>query len=93
MRDGRVRRAYLGVVGGPRPLPPPLAHDLGRPRGLEVVQLLDRSPAAAAGVRPGDLIVELDGRPIRASATCSASSSASSSDATSTSRSRGTRAS
>jgi S1-C subfamily serine protease len=65
MRDGRVRRAYLGVVGGPRPLPPPLARDLGRPRGLEVVQLLDKSPAAKAGVRPGDLIVELDGSPIQ----------------------------
>jgi S1-C subfamily serine protease len=64
MRDGRVRRAYLGVVGGTRPLPAALAHDLGRGRALEVVQLLDRSPAASAGVRPGDLIVELDGRPI-----------------------------
>ena len=64
MRDGRVRRAYLGVVGGTRPLPAALAHDLGRGRGLEVVQLLDRSPASSAGVRPGDLIVELDGRPI-----------------------------
>src|SRR5438034_2278555 len=64
MRDGRVRRAFLGVVGGTRPLPAALAHDLGRGRGLEVVQLLDRSPASSAGVRPGDLIVELDGRPI-----------------------------
>jgi S1-C subfamily serine protease len=64
MRDGRVRRAYLGVVGGTRPLPAALAHDLGRGRALEVVQLLDKSPAASAGVRPGDLIVELDGRPI-----------------------------
>jgi S1-C subfamily serine protease len=64
MREGRVRRAYLGVVGGSRPLPPVLAHDLGRARALEVVQLLDASPAATAGVRPGDLIVELDGRPI-----------------------------
>jgi S1-C subfamily serine protease len=64
MREGRVRRAYLGVAGGSRPLPPVLAHDLGRQRALEVVQLLDRSPAAAAGVRAGDLIVELDGRPI-----------------------------
>jgi S1-C subfamily serine protease len=64
MREGRVRRAYLGIVGGPRPLPAPLAHDLGRPRGLEVIQLLDNSPAARAGVRPGDLIVELDGRSI-----------------------------
>ncbi len=64
MRDGRVRRAFLGVVGGTRPLRPALAERLGRRRGLEVVQLLDGSPAAAGGVRAGDVIVELDGRPI-----------------------------
>lgn len=63
-RTGRVRRAYLGVVGGTRPLPGPLAATLGRARGLEVVQLLAASPAAGAGVRPGDLIVELGGQPI-----------------------------
>jgi S1-C subfamily serine protease len=62
--EGRVRRAFLGIVGGTRPLRPALAERLGRRRGLEVVQLLDGSPAAAAGVRPGDVIVELDGRPI-----------------------------
>ena len=64
MRDGRVRRAYLGIVGGTRRLAPPLAARLGRNAGLEVVQLLDGSPAAAAGVRAGDVIVSLDGRPI-----------------------------
>jgi S1-C subfamily serine protease len=64
LRDGRVRRAFLGVVGGTRPLRPALAARLGRRRGLEVVQLLDGSPASAAGVRAGDVIVELDGRPI-----------------------------
>jgi S1-C subfamily serine protease len=64
MRDGRVRRAYLGVVGGTRPLPPALARDLGRGRALQVIQLLEGSPAARAGVRPSDLIVELDGSPI-----------------------------
>ena len=64
MWDGRVRRAFLGVVGGTRPLRPALAERLGRRRGLEVVQLLDGSPAAAGGVRAGDVIVELDGRPI-----------------------------
>jgi S1-C subfamily serine protease len=64
MRDGRVRRAFLGVVGGSRPLPPRLASDLGRRQGLEVVQLLEGSPAASAGIRPGDLIVELDGSPV-----------------------------
>jgi S1-C subfamily serine protease len=64
MRDGRVRRAYLGIVGGTRRLPAALAARLGRPAGLEVVQLLEGSPAAAAGVRAGDVIVSLDGRPI-----------------------------
>jgi S1-C subfamily serine protease len=61
MTDGRVRRAYLGIVGGTRPLRPRLADRFGRRTALEVVQLLDGSPAAAGGVRPGDLIVELDG--------------------------------
>lgn len=64
IRDGRVKRAYLGVVGGSRPLPPRMAADLGRRQALEVVQLLEGSPAAAAGVRPGDLIVELNGSPV-----------------------------
>ena len=64
IRDGRVRRAYLGVVGGTRRLPVALAERLGRPSGLEVVQLLEASPAATAGIRAGDLIVSLDGRPI-----------------------------
>ncbi len=64
MRDGRVRRAYLGIVGGTRRLPPALATRLGRTVGLEVVQLLDGSPAAKAGVRAGDIIVSLDGKPI-----------------------------
>jgi S1-C subfamily serine protease len=64
MRDGRVRRAYLGIVGGTRRLPPALAEQLGRGAGLEVVQLLDGSPAAGGGVRAGDVIVSLDGRPI-----------------------------
>jgi S1-C subfamily serine protease len=64
MKDGRVRRAYLGIVGGTRPLPQPLQASLGRTRALEVVQLLDHSPAAAGGVRPGDLILDLDGQPV-----------------------------
>jgi S1-C subfamily serine protease len=64
MRDGRVRRAYLGVVGGTRRLPGALAERIGRPSALEVIQLLDASPAALAGIRAGDLILSLDGRPI-----------------------------
>lgn len=62
--DGRVRRAFLGIVGGTRPLGEALASRLGRQRGLEVVQVMDPSPAAAAGLRVGDVVVELDGVPI-----------------------------
>jgi len=64
VHDGRVRRAYLGIVGGTRRLAPRLAERLGRRTGLEVVQLLDGSPAAEAGVRAGDVIVSIGDRGI-----------------------------
>jgi S1-C subfamily serine protease len=64
MTEGRFRRAYLGIAGGPRPLPPRLSRKLGRASGVEVVQVVEGGPADRAGVRPEDLIVELDGAPI-----------------------------
>ena len=64
MREGRFRRAYLGIAGGPRPLPPRLARKLGRAGGVEVVQVVEGGPADRAGMRPEDLIVEIDGTPI-----------------------------
>ena len=54
MRDGRFRRAYLGIAGDARPLPPRLARDLGRRSGVEVVEVVAGSPAAEAGLRPED---------------------------------------
>jgi S1-C subfamily serine protease len=64
MRDGRVRRAYIGIAGGPRPLPPQARSRLGRNGGVEVVEVAEGSPAERAGVRAEDLIVELGGNPI-----------------------------
>ena len=64
MRDGRVRRAYIGIGGGPRPLPPHARVQLDRRGGVEVVEVAPGSPAQRAGLRAEDLIVELDGRPI-----------------------------
>ena len=41
-----------------------VAARIGRPRGLEIVQLLEPGPAANAGLRVGDIVTELDGQPI-----------------------------
>jgi serine protease Do len=64
MRDGRFRRAYIGIAGGPRPLPPKVAATLGRRTGVEVVDVVEDSPAAAAGLRAEDLVVQLGGAPV-----------------------------
>lgn len=64
MRDGKFRRAYIGIAGGPRPLPPRVAARLGRRSGVEVVDVVERSPAARAGLRPEDLVVALGEAPV-----------------------------
>ena len=64
MSEGRFRRAYLGIAGGPRPLPPKLARALGRESGVEVVEVVEGSPAAQGGLRAEDLIVDLGGTPV-----------------------------
>jgi S1-C subfamily serine protease len=62
IQDGRVRRAYLGVAGGTRPLPPRLARELGQTEGIEVVEVVEGSPARQAGIRPGDILVSGGGK-------------------------------
>jgi S1-C subfamily serine protease len=59
MRSGRVRRAYLGIAGGTRALPPPMVQLLGRKAGVEVQEVVSGSPAAAAGLQGGDIIVSV----------------------------------
>jgi S1-C subfamily serine protease len=61
MGEGRVRRAFIGIVGGARPLPPRFAPQ-GGGSAVEVVEVVEGSPADRAGLRPEDLIVEVDGR-------------------------------
>jgi S1-C subfamily serine protease len=65
MRDGRVRRAWIGIAGGARPVPPVVAASIGRDRAVEVVEVVGDSPASRAGLRPEDLIVAIDGSPVR----------------------------
>jgi S1-C subfamily serine protease len=66
LRDGRIRRGYIGVVAQTVPLPPRLARYHGVPleTASVVVSIEDGSPAQRAGMHPGDLVVAMDGRVI-----------------------------
>jgi S1-C subfamily serine protease len=63
MGEGRVRRAYLGIAGGPRPVPPHARTIARTPSCIEVVEVVDGSPADRADIRAEDLILEVDGTP------------------------------
>jgi serine protease Do len=64
MTEGRVRRAYLGIAGGPRPLPPRARNLFDQRVAVEVVEVVSGSPADRGGIREADLIVEVDGHPV-----------------------------
>lgn len=63
LREGRVRRAYLGLSGQDVPIPRRVVrfHGLPADSGVLVVRLDADGPASAAGVREGDIIVDLSG--------------------------------
>jgi S1-C subfamily serine protease len=66
MRDGRVRRAYLGLVTVPAPLSAPQRERFGRASGLRVAEVVDGGPAGRAGLRTGDLLLAAAGHPVSA---------------------------
>jgi S1-C subfamily serine protease len=66
MSEGRFRRAYLGIAGATVALPPPVAARVGHASGVRIAEVVPGSPAAG-GLRPGDLLLQLDGRPVTSS--------------------------
>jgi S1-C subfamily serine protease len=57
--DGRVRRAYLGLVGVPAPLPEDVAARTGQDGGVRIVEVIGGGPAEHAGLRRGDLVLSV----------------------------------
>ncbi|MDL4812866.1 S1C family serine protease [Actinomadura opuntiae] len=64
MRDGRVRRAYLGLVAAPVPVPAALRARTGQDEALRVAEVVPASPADRAGLRRGDLVLTAAGHPV-----------------------------
>jgi S1-C subfamily serine protease len=66
LRDGRIRRSYIGVAGSKASVPRQLARHLSLAvtSGVRVESVEPHTPAAAAGLRPRDLIISLDGRAV-----------------------------
>ncbi|MEU4447557.1 trypsin-like peptidase domain-containing protein [Actinosynnema sp. NPDC050801] len=62
--EGRVRRAYLGLVGAPAPLPDAVAERTGQRAGVRLVQVVPGGPAERAGLRDGDLVLSVARTPV-----------------------------
>lgn len=64
LKDGRVRRAYLGLVNTPIQLQPSAVVRTGHREGLLVVEVLTGSPAERAGLRAGDVVLSVGKRSV-----------------------------
>jgi S1-C subfamily serine protease len=64
LHDGRVRRAYLGLVTSPAPLTPAWSSRTGQRTALQVADVVEGSPAAVSGLHRGDMVLAVDGRPL-----------------------------
>lgn len=66
MHDGRVRRAYLGLVSTPVPLEQSVVRRIGQRQGLRVIDVVRGAPADVAGIKPGDMVLSAGRQPVAA---------------------------
>jgi S1-C subfamily serine protease len=66
LQHGRVRRAAIGIHGQQTAIPRHIARhaEVDQPSGIRVMEVQSGSPAERAGVRSGDLIIAIEGRPV-----------------------------
>ena len=66
IRDGRIRRSFIGIAGQQTPVPRALARAYGIAvaSGVLASTIAPGSPAASAGVKEGDVIVAFAGTPV-----------------------------
>ena len=64
LADGRIARGWLGVGLQPVMIPDGFRQSAGREAGLMVVSLASSAPAEAAGMLPGDIVLDIDGTPV-----------------------------
>lgn len=65
LAEGRIARGWLGVGLQPVAVPDSLRESAGRDTGMMVVNLAAGGPAAQAGVLPGDILLDVEGTPLR----------------------------
>ncbi|MGA2748109.1 MAG: trypsin-like peptidase domain-containing protein [Verrucomicrobiota bacterium] len=66
IKEGFIRRSWIGVIGQTAPIHPRIAryHRLKTPRGVLILGVEPGSPAAAADLREGDILVEFKGEAV-----------------------------
>ncbi len=65
IHQGQVRRPFLGIAARGEDLDPVLFRDAGLTRGIRVLEVVEGSPAQAAGLRRDDLLLEANASPVQ----------------------------
>jgi S1-C subfamily serine protease len=65
LKDGRIARGWLGVALQPVAVPDALREQAGQEAGAMVMSIVPEGPAAKAGIVAGDIVLSVNGSPVR----------------------------